>query len=266
MNELNVLVKSSRGVIEFQNYQEIKQQIKKELEKYQNLTLTEDNKKDIKKLEQDLNKVVKLLSDERISIKKDFNKPLEEFEAKVKDISDLIKVTVSDLEVQIKAQEDAQKEDKRIELESYLDTVKGDLDFINLSHIIDNITLTTTIKKYQQEIDTFLEKVKSDIEVINANPNATRILGKYRLSLDLNKSILAVKTEIEQENIVAQKETKKVEEKNPFETIQVQELPFEPKKEKVLAVYNMYLSSDDMVELENFLRSKKITYQKEIRK
>ena len=104
MNELNVLVKSSRGVIEFQNYDEIKHQIKVELEKYKGLTLTDENKNDVKKLKQDLNGVIKLMSDERIAIKKDFNRPLDEFETKVKEISEIIKTTVSELEKQINAQ------------------------------------------------------------------------------------------------------------------------------------------------------------------
>ena len=262
MNELNVLVKSSRGVIEFQNYDEIKHQIKVELEKYKGLTLTDENKNDVKKLKQDLNGVIKLMSDERIAIKKDFNRPLDEFETKVKEISEIIKTTVSELEKQINAQETAQKEDKRLELESYLDSVRGDLDFVKLSHIIDSVTLSTTVPKYQKEIDAFLEKVKSDVEVIKTNPNATRIMGKYRMTLDLNKSIIEVKKEVEQESLVEVKVAHNpFEETNPF-----QELPFEPKKEKVLAVYNMYLSEDDTVSLENYLRGKQINYQKEIRK
>ena len=58
--------------------------------------------------------------------------------------------------------------------------------------------------KLKDEIKAFVDKVLLDLEEINSDVNQTRLLAKYRLSKDLQRSRIELNRELQQEQIAAQ--------------------------------------------------------------
>jgi len=215
-NTLELQVVNKNGSIEFNNFLELKASVELTLTKYKGLTLTEDNKKDIKNTKAELNKVAKALNDERISVKKDFIQPLEVFENQIKQITDLIKDVVNSLDTQVKISEDSEKKEKEDALRNYFCTSKdaNQIDFINFEDVGLNITLSTSESSLRKQIDSYIEKVLGDLEEISTDPNKDKLLIKYRLNKDIQKSRIELNREIQE----SEKITKTTEEKKYVET------------------------------------------------
>lgn len=82
MNELKFNVVQSIGEITA-NFDEFKNQVSQELEKYKSKEFTEDTKKDAKKDLAELRKKKAAVNERRIEVKKEYMKPYDEFEAKI---------------------------------------------------------------------------------------------------------------------------------------------------------------------------------------
>lgn len=206
-NDLTVQVVQKEGSIQFNNYEELKSEVKATLESYKGLQLTDDNKSEIKSKKAELNKVSKNLNDERIRIKSDFIKPLELFESQVKEITTLIKDAVETLDTQVKQQENQEKKEKEDRLRKHFDEFKAlheNIDFVAFEDVNLNITLSASENKLKDEIKAFVDKVLLDLEEINSDVNQTRLLAKYRLSKDLQRSRIELNRELQQEQIAVQ--------------------------------------------------------------
>lgn len=205
--DLTVQVVQKEGSIQFNNYEELKSEVKATLESYKGLQLTDDNKGEIKSKKAELNKVSKNLNDERIRIKSEFIKPLELFENQVKEITTLIKDAVETLDTQVKNQENVDKKEKEDGLRAHFDEYKAlheNIDFVKFEDINLNITLSASENKLKDEIKAYVDKVLLDLEEIESDANKTRLLAKYRLSKDLQRSRIELNRELQQEQIAAQ--------------------------------------------------------------
>ena len=162
------------------------------------------NKTSRKKITE-LNNTSKLLNRRRIDIK---NELLElynvaDFETKIKEIDKLIVDAANDLDKQVKDQETAEKKAKENEVRFYFDELKlanPSIDFIKFEDVGLNITLSITEPKLKQEVKVYVDKVLLDLEEINTDPNASRLLSKYKLSKNLQQSRIALNRELQIEN------------------------------------------------------------------
>lgn len=92
------------------NYEELKAEITSKVEMYKNLVYTgSDQIKDAKADRAALNKLIKAMSDERIRIKKDCLKPYDEFERKIRELTDIVNEPVQLIDKQIKEYEQTLK-------------------------------------------------------------------------------------------------------------------------------------------------------------
>jgi len=205
----DAVIISTEGSIQFKNFNEIKENIKGVLKKYEGITLTDDNKQFIKSEKAQLNKVSKALNDERISVKKEYMKPLDLLEKQVKEITELIKGTVDKLDDQIKTQENAEKKLKEDAVKEYFnDLIKeNNIDFITFEDVGLNITLSVKEDKLKEEVDAFIEKVALDLQEINTDVNRVRLMAKYRLSKNLQQSRIQLNQELSQEMAVVPDDT-----------------------------------------------------------
>lgn len=105
------------------NFEALKAALAEKLDTYQGLIVSEDGIQAAKDDRAMLNKLSKEIDSRRISIKKDFMKPYDEFEKKAKELVAMIEKPVSAIDKQIKAFEDAAKEKKRSELEAHYQSV-----------------------------------------------------------------------------------------------------------------------------------------------
>lgn len=91
----------------------VKQELAPELDKYRGLVVTEENLKDSKKQATKLNKLANAINKSRIDFKREYNKPLDKFEAEAKEIVSNIKETRENIHLQVKKFEDKEKEERK---------------------------------------------------------------------------------------------------------------------------------------------------------
>ena len=136
MNELKFNVVQSIGEITA-NFDEFKNQVSQELEKYKSKEFTEDTKKDAKKDLAELRKKKAAVNERRIEVKKEYMKPYDEFEAKVKELITLIDEPITLIDYKVKEFEEKRINERKEEiLLAYEEIVPGELqDYIPLERI-----------------------------------------------------------------------------------------------------------------------------------
>lgn len=185
------------------NIDELKSVLEVSLKKYQNLVVTEDGIKDAKEDRANLNKLKKSISDERITQKKMFLAPFEEFETKCKEVEKLINDTSSSIDVQIKAFDEAEKEAKRKEIEDIYILNIGDYSkLIPLAKIYDSKWENKTFKLKDVEVAIKYIKESADIHLKQIEELGSeftqQLKDKYFETLDIT-AVLAENTRLIQQ-------------------------------------------------------------------
>ena len=192
MLEVKILTPQDKflSAVEF-NYDELKQGLQENLEKYQNLVFTEEAMKEGKDTRAKLNKLKKALDDKRKDIKKQCLEPYEKFEVKINELIGLVDKPALAIDSQIKAYEEALKEAKRTEIITYFNSQSPFGDLIKIDHpcFWDEKWLNATKKITSKNLDYIVanDVSRSDIG-LNANDNEVVILdkklNKYNISKD----------------------------------------------------------------------------------
>lgn len=188
--------------IEF-NFEELKTELSKNLEKYQNLTFTEETIKEAKETKANLNKFKEAIETRRKEIKKLCLKPYENFEAKIKELTGLIDKPIKAIGEQLQTFEDQRLTAKRADIQDFYNTVIGDLaDILPLDRIFNQKWLNATYKMttIQNEIVETIGKVNGDLNVIidlKLDPDMElQVKDKYLQTLDFSLA-MAEKTRLE---------------------------------------------------------------------
>lgn len=202
------------------NYEEMMEWAKKEAESYKSIVCTEKDLPEMKKDRAEANRKIKAINDERIRRKKEWMKPYEEFEARVKSITGVLQ-EVSDLRgSQISEVEDRVKQEKKNKIEEFFSTYPHP-EWLNLSQIWEErwLNASVSLKRVQEEIDGHVDNIEQDIATLSDLPEfAFEAIETYKTTLDLNKSIAEgrrlseiQKRKAEQERIKAEQERARAE-------------------------------------------------------
>ena len=81
------------------NYEEIKQELSIQLQKYKNIIFEETDIQEAKKTKADLNRLKKQVNDKKIEVKNESTKPYIDFETKIKEIISMIDEPCSEIEI-----------------------------------------------------------------------------------------------------------------------------------------------------------------------
>lgn len=203
-------------VIEY-NHEELKQQITEQLEKYQNMVITEN---DIAKTKADrarLNKFKDAVNAKRIEVKKEYLKPYQAFEEQVKEIIAIVDEPIKAIDVQIKFFEDNKRQEKKEQIEAlYLDEIGEIKELIPLAKIWNPkwINATYKLSDIAIEIETAIGRVKSGLQIIK-DLHCTfeqQVMDKFINTLDINAALMENKRLEEQEKklnaVMKQEESK----------------------------------------------------------
>lgn len=169
--ELRIISPSEDGFvtsIEF-NHEELKAELEERLQKYQGLVYTEETVTEAKKDRASLNKFKKALNDKRLEIKRQCMAPLEEFEAKVKELVSMVEEPVREIDAQVKGFEEQKREMKRADIEDFWNLQETDVKaLVSLDRVFNPRWLNTTysMKKVEEEIMEFFSKVESELALI----------------------------------------------------------------------------------------------------
>lgn len=272
--ELRVEPVTFPEVIQF-NYEELKAEITSKVEMYKNLVYTgSDQIKDAKADRAALNKLIKAMSDERIRIKKDCLKPYEEFERKIKELTDIVNEPVQLIDKQIKEYEQTLKEEKRKDIEALFETI-GFQAFVKLDMIWDEkwLNASVSMKSIEEKMRDRMYQISTDIMTLNRlSEYAFEAVSVYKETLDMHKSIAEAqrmseiakqKAEVEaQKKAEEERRAKEAEEKKGYDIpkpVPEQHAPTEPQKMEVR--FAALLTTEDALALKEFFQSRNIEFR-----
>lgn len=177
------------AVIDF-NHEELKAELALKLKDYNGLVVTPDAIKDAKADRAILNRLRTAIEDKRKEVKAAINRPYLEFERKCKEIVSMVDEPIAKIDEQVKAFENAEKEDKRKELQEYFNQKIGDLGELVLFGSIWNekwLNKSVTAIQAMVEIDEKLFKIGNDIKVLRAMnlENEEQVVSAYLRRYDM---------------------------------------------------------------------------------
>lgn len=176
------------------NFEEIKSELAGKLQVYQNMVVTESGIKEAKADRANLNKFKAALADSRKAVKAQWNQPLSDFEGKMKELERMVDEPIGAIDRQVKAYDEAKKQDKRQQIELFFEGAVGDLEeVLPLSKIWNDRWLNATypMKDIEKEIVERIRKTHSDIGIIVAMqlPCCDQMLSNYLETLDMSRAM-----------------------------------------------------------------------------
>jgi len=170
MEDKNLLVEYTRGTITC-DFSEIEEELRLQMTAYADLEVTEDNIPERKKDVATLRKIKTAVEDKRKEIKKEYSKPLAEFEAKVKQVTGIIDEQIVRINSGLDEFDKKRIQEKREHIKELYEKEAGEYaEFLPLEIIRssrwDNKTCTDN--EIISEIQTAKLKVRADIEAIKA--------------------------------------------------------------------------------------------------
>ena len=251
---MDFIVERKAGLIKFDKEKMLKD-LKEQLKQFENIKLeSEEDLQDFKNKRAGLNKVKKVIDDERKRIKKEYSQPLKDFESDVKELTSKIEEVNNEIDRQIKEVEDKSREEKHKEIENLF----NDLEFentIKLDDIFDERWLNTTysLSKVEQDLITFKNKVFAELKTINAiaksNTDYSLMKSEYLKSFDVNQVLQNYK---EKQELI--EESKKEEEKDIKEEIKNEGL--------YTLIFEVKASKSQIKKLKEFLEDNKIEHKR----
>lgn len=176
------------------NFEEIKSELAGKLQVYQNMVVTESGIKEAKADRANLNKFKAALADSRKAVKAQWNQPLCDFEGKMKELERMVDEPIGAIDRQVKAYDEAKKQDKRQQIERFFEGAVGDLEeVLPLSKIWNDRWLNATypMKDIEKESIERIRKTHSDIGIIVAMqlPCCDQMLSTYLETLDMSRAM-----------------------------------------------------------------------------
>lgn len=168
----------------------------------ENQVATVDTVKALKELRAELNKELADFETQRKLIKEGVNNPYLAFENTYKvEISEKYKDAIELLKDKIAFVENDIKSKKKESLEMYFKElcVSEKIDFVAMHQLGIEVNLSTTEKKYKEQINDYITKVVDDLNLIKSTDFEAEILTEYKTTLNASKAITAVKDRKERE-------------------------------------------------------------------
>lgn len=186
------------------NYAELKKEIAERTLPYKGLIVTEDAiptaKADLAKLR----KLEKAIDDRRKDVKKEYNAPYMEFEAKVKDILKDIQEAEQNIDSQVKGFEKQAEDEKLAQIQKFFGLAFGELaKDVRFEKVYNPKWLNKGYKmaEIEEEIAAASNKLHADIDVVKGlkSPHEAALMRTLFKSLDLGEALWEHKTLVELE-------------------------------------------------------------------
>lgn len=235
MGELQVKVNNQLGKIEF-NFEELRENLSEMMDLYKDAVFTEESRDTAKKERTGLNNLRKALSDRRIEVKKEFTKPLDEFEGKVKELTALIDEPIALIDSQLAVFEEKRKEEKKAKIEKlYAESIGDLIEFLPLKKIYNTRweNATFTMKSIQEEMESAISSTDMAVNTIKEmNSDAVeKALELFKDDLSLANAIAYInKHEQMKAEILAQEERRRKEEEERKRLEEIERIKAEERK------------------------------------
>lgn len=276
MQDTNILVVQEAGKIEF-NFEELKNQLSSEMNRYKGMIFTEETKKEAKETVANLRKLKKDVRDKRIEVKKSFMRPYDDFEAKVKELDALIDEPIAFINGQVEEFERKRVEErKQLIKQIYEDNISDMKELLPLQKIYDSKweNATTSKKAIKDAIAERVEVVKKDIDTIQSmsSDDVPDAIELYKRTLSLADAIAHINRYEQQKSEILKRaemkkkeeEQKKEEQKQDEPVKEVEKTTFiEPKvPEPGVTTYRVKADPFQIAQLESAMRDYGIEFER----
>ncbi|MBC2115720.1 DUF1351 domain-containing protein [Listeria booriae] len=179
--------KYTPAIIQISDYEKLKNIVSDYAAKYTGLTFTAEDVKGAKSVRAELRKAETVINDRRIEIKKEINKPLDEFERKIKDLTKIIKDTIAPIDNGIKEIEAAEKVEKQNKINEIIEDLANNQN-INSSRIaidpkwMNKSTNEVTIR------GAVAQQIESLLEIDEQKAKDTAFIKEYAEKRDLESA------------------------------------------------------------------------------
>lgn len=255
--------------IEF-NFDEIRQEMIARLARYKDLVYGEESIKEAKVDRAALNKFKDALDAKRKEVKALCLAPYEDFEAKIRVLTDLIDEPIKAIDGQVKAYENLKRADKKAQILDYYNANIGDLeDLLPFDRIFSEKWLNATVrmKEIEESITGTIERVQSDLNVLDTLQTEFELQVKdtYLQTLDLSAALREKerleKAKAAQEEykrrLEAQESEKKAEEAPTRSESKSESLPEQEIKQ---IDFRVWATAEQLAALKAFLKDSNIKY------
>lgn len=273
--ELKVEEIKALAPIQF-NYEDIKKWITEKAKEYKSMVYTEETITNAKSDRATLNKVAKALNDEKIRIKKEVLKPFEDFESKCKELQEIITDASNSIDIQVKAFETKEQEEKKKQIEDLFNTYIGDFKELIIFEQIFNqrwLNKTYTIKKIEDEIKHLIAKTTTDLKVIDAqiqDESINKSVKNYYFNNITDPSILGNSL---QEGMKIDENNKKLEQLRNTQKVTSEEQNIKENSEKITNIvsktenliqidFRVITTKEKFMKLKEFLEINEIDYRR----
>lgn len=193
MNELTLDIRQNPGAIEL-NFDDIERALDQKLEEYKGAVFTEESKVIAKKEVASLRKLRSKFEDARKSVKKEWMKPYDEFEERMKKLTAKIDKPINLINEQVEEFERQRKEKRRARIQEIYQDLIGDMgDYCELGQIYDPKweNATTTEKMIKESISAAIESARTAVSTIAGMQSEAveKALDIYKMSMDMAKAI-----------------------------------------------------------------------------
>lgn len=156
------------------NAAEVRRQLADALEKYRNLVVTEDTVDDAKSTLANLRKQMELIDSQRKDVKKNWEKPLKNFEVDVKKLVEELVSVINPIADQVKSFEEAEKRNKENALRLVYESEIGEehLRYRPWESVFDPKWTNRTAKR-----DKIIDELKKIADRVKDEVRAIRMLG-----------------------------------------------------------------------------------------
>ena len=285
---INELVKVEQMAVIKQQLDIVGEEIKKKvdtipevLEEFSKLDSKEqeEKKQEIKKYRTYLSSIQKQLEDKRKEIKKEINKPYDEFNTYYEDnVKVLLTNGINQLDTTISDIEKKQINEKQLEIEEFikehilsnhLESIVDVVDVIEYAKL--KINLSTSIKSLKESALGFISKVSDEVKLIDLEETPSNLLYEYqRNGYDLTKAKLTLierQKEIEELAKQREKEVEEIKQEKVIEE-QIEEIitpPVEINEEKetelVKSAFEVKCTIDDLIAIKKLFEERNIKYR-----
>ena len=165
------------AIINF-NFDDVKRALQEYSEKYKNLIVTEENEKEMIDVKNELGKLEKEIDKYRLDNKKIMEKPIKEFEAKCKDLIEILKNVSNPIREQLNLFEENRKKQKEEEVKVLIEDVinKYGLEVKYASQLTIN---SKYLNKGQKEKDT-VKDLEQRAELLKNSQDQEKQLQKIK--------------------------------------------------------------------------------------
>lgn len=213
MNELTLNVKQNPGVIEL-NFDEIEKALDAKLAEYKGAVFTEESKPIAKAEVAKLRKLKEKFEDARKDVKREWMKPYDDFEDKMKRLTEKIDEPINLIDSQLKDFEKERKKERREKIkEIYREAVEDMEEYCDLERIYDPKweNATTTLKSIRESIAQSVENARTAVNTISGMQSdaVSKALEIYKESQDMAKAIAYINNYEHQRAEIMRREEKR---------------------------------------------------------